>query len=739
MKIFFKTATVFFALRLLAAPLGAAAEAPAEPEPELAGQWQSYIELLENEEKRAELIKFLRLMEALDQQSPAIDPAELPPESPAPEGWLSELKAMQDDFGQGFTGLGLSWRYSRSLFSELSHSLIQAWPQWRAYGATIFGWALVSWLLLLIGLTFLGCPLDFQAPWRSRLKAALKYGLKLAMPFFVVWAALWALPEPPSVPEARLALGLNFVHELLRSLFLALALICLYFKLSSFIFQTGRDSRLPMLDLHPAILRHLRRGSRILVIYLAACVFFLNVFIEQFARGELRWLLLALLALPVSVYLTVSLTKLRRLIEAVENGEEAVLGLESQTPAVRVSEIDFKIDAFFRRRWTVAAIAAVWLITLLSLADPAASGQIFLGRLAGTTCLVALAALLIKLGRILLLGFIGGESPEKKRLISNLDIALNILIWLLIFALAAMIWGFPLSLALGSDIGLEISSRALAIAVVVGTTALFVRFSRSVLDWILASPNLRRSRNWRTAAPLVLNTIRSLAVFIAVVVVLERLGVNVGPILAGAGILGLGVGLGAQSLVKDVINGLTILFMNTLSVGDYVTIANFSGTVEHVGLRSIRLRDPSGNLVVVPNSVVDSIVNMTRDYSQDLVEFKAPFDADPDLMLDLARRVAAELDADPAWQKYLTAPSKVMGVMDFDDSGTTIRLQINTQAGSQWLVGRELRLRLKRALLRNGMTSSSSGRRIFLCRSEETEQNAERADFREKKEDEQAS
>jgi small conductance mechanosensitive channel len=214
--------------------------------------------------------------------------------------------------------------------------------------------------------------------------------------------------------------------------------------------------------------------------------------------------------------------------------------------------------------------------------------------------------------------------------------------------------------------------------------------------------------------PLALTAVRALAVFTGVVVILERLGVNVGPILAGAGILGLGVGMGAQSLVKDVINGISILMMDTLSVGDYVTIGGRSGTVETVGLRTIRLRDAAGNLTVVPNSSVDTIVNMTRDYSQDLIEFTVPYDANPDDMLKLAGEVARSLSDDRDWQRYLMSPVDLMGVTAFDANGTTIRLKINTTAGNQWTVGRELRLRLKRKMLEAGYTSPWFGQSVFV-------------------------
>jgi small conductance mechanosensitive channel len=191
---------------------------------------------------------------------------------------------------------------------------------------------------------------------------------------------------------------------------------------------------------------------------------------------------------------------------------------------------------------------------------------------------------------------------------------------------------------------------------------------------------------------------------------LERLGVDVGPILAGAGILGLGVGLGAQSLVKDLINGISILALDIIAVGDYVTIGGHSGTVEQVGLRSLRLRDSYWNLILIPNSSIDIVINKTRGLSRSLLEVVMPPDVDPDELLALARAVADDFNADAEWGARLVRPVKVVGVTSFDPDGTTIRLELTARAGEQWEPEWELKRRLKQRLLQAGHNSAAFAR-----------------------------
>ncbi|MDR2934577.1 MAG: mechanosensitive ion channel family protein, partial [Candidatus Adiutrix sp.] len=288
-------------------------------------------------------------------------------------------------------------------------------------------------------------------------------------------------------------------------------------------------------------------------------------------------------------------------------------------------------------------------------------------------------------------------------------VLVGLAIGLIAASLLLAIWGLPLGRVLGNSLARNLLGRFLVIAMTIAVLVLFLKFSRLTAEWLLAVPSLSGNRNWRTMAPLALTGARALGVFLAGVVILERLGVDVGPILAGAGILGLGVGLGAQSLVKDLINGISILGLDIIAVGDSVTIGGHSGTVEKVGLRSLRLRDSYWNLILIPNSSIDVIINKTRGRSHSLLEIVMPPDVDPDELLVLARAVADEFNADAEWRARLVTV-RVVGVTGFNPDGTTIRLQLTARAGEQWEPEWELKRRLKQRLLKAGHDSTAFAR-----------------------------
>src|SRR5262249_34286080 len=136
------------------------------------------------------------------------------------------------------------------------------------------------------------------------------------------------------------------------------------------------------------------------------------------------------------------------------------------------------------------------------------------------------------------------------------------------------------------------------------------------------------SRKVKTLAPLVQTFMQVLVIFVAALLVLEQLGINTGPVLAGGGILGVTVGLSSQSLIKKGINGLFILFEDSLSVGDVVKLRNISGQVEKFTLRAVTLRDVSGSVHSIPNSAIDTVTNMTKDYSHYVLDIGVAYGED---------------------------------------------------------------------------------------------------------------
>ncbi len=180
-------------------------------------------------------------------------------------------------------------------------------------------------------------------------------------------------------------------------------------------------------------------------------------------------------------------------------------------------------------------------------------------------------------------------------------------------------------------------------------------------------------------------------------VVLSLLGVNLGPILAMAGIGGLAVGFGAQNLVRDVISGFFILLEDQVRVGDVVQLNGQGGLVEAVTLRHIRLRDLSGTVHYFPNGTIDRVANMTKQFSFYLVDMGVAYRSDPDEVMEVMRRVLEEMRGEEPWRESITEPLEVLGVDRFADSAIVVRARIKTIPLKQWAVGREYNRRLKKA------------------------------------------
>lgn len=179
--------------------------------------------------------------------------------------------------------------------------------------------------------------------------------------------------------------------------------------------------------------------------------------------------------------------------------------------------------------------------------------------------------------------------------------------------------------------------------------------------------------------------------------------INIAPLLAGAGILGLAVSFGAQSLVKDVISGFFYLLEGQFAVGDVIEVAGKSGVVERMTLRMVVLRDLRGVVHMVPNGQITTVSNMTRKWSRAVVDVGVAYGTDVDRALGIFRDEAHRFTADPAWSAQFDGEPEVLGVDALGDSAVTIRVLLRTQAGKQWGVAREFRRRIKGRLDREGI------------------------------------
>ena len=216
-------------------------------------------------------------------------------------------------------------------------------------------------------------------------------------------------------------------------------------------------------------------------------------------------------------------------------------------------------------------------------------------------------------------------------------------------------------------------------------------------------PTGLRAQQLRTLAG-VIESVGTVAIyFVAGMQILPLFGVDVRPILASAGIVGLAVGFGAQTLVKDVINGFFILLENQYDIGDVVKIANVTGNVEVMTLRKTIVRDANGTVHNVPNSEIKVVSNLTRDWAQVSMHISVDYNEQSERVTALLNEVGAELYNDPKFNEHLVAQPEVPGIERVSGREVDYLMLAKVKPGQQWLVSRELRRRIKDSFSKNNV------------------------------------
>ncbi len=183
--------------------------------------------------------------------------------------------------------------------------------------------------------------------------------------------------------------------------------------------------------------------------------------------------------------------------------------------------------------------------------------------------------------------------------------------------------------------------------------------------------------------------------FIAVLMILGELGIQLGPLLATAGIGALAVGFGAQSLVKDVISGFFIILENQYRIGDVIEVAGVSGLVESLNLRRTVLRDLEGKVHTIPNGEIKVVSNLSKEWSRSVLDLGISYREDLDQVFGLLTQIGSELQSEEPYKSSILEPLQILGVEKFGESQLIIRMMIKTIPLKQWEVGRELRRRIK--------------------------------------------
>jgi len=258
-------------------------------------------------------------------------------------------------------------------------------------------------------------------------------------------------------------------------------------------------------------------------------------------------------------------------------------------------------------------------------------------------------------------------------------------------------------LTMSATVGIAILRIGLVLAI--GYVAIrFVRLGLRQLERVMIVASDKQDQESGTASKRaatltgILRTIALSAIWAIVIIEsLQLVGLDVAPILAGAGILGLAVGFGAQNLVRDLISGFFIILEDHIRLGDVAVINGTGGAVETITFRTISLRDFSGVVHVFPNGGITTLSNMTKDWSAFVLDMGVAYREDTDRVVALMQSIGEELRQDPELGRLIIEPIEVVGIENFADSAVTLRARIKTKPAEQWKIGREYRRRLKQA------------------------------------------
>lgn len=251
--------------------------------------------------------------------------------------------------------------------------------------------------------------------------------------------------------------------------------------------------------------------------------------------------------------------------------------------------------------------------------------------------------------------------------------------------------------------GLTLLATVVLCYAVVRITALLVTRFEYELNRGTTLDALERAKRARTLGSVINNVVSVTLTCVVLLVVLNSFGLNITPFLTGAGILGLAVGFGAQTLVRDVLSGFFLILEDQIRVGDVAAINGVGGLVEAINLRTIVLRDVEGTVHVFPNGAITTLANRSKDFSYCMIDLPISYRDDPDRVAALLKHIAAEMQADPAFAPWILEPLEMMGVDAFRDWSVVLRMRIKTVPTRQWVVGREFRGRIRRRFNEEGI------------------------------------
>jgi small-conductance mechanosensitive channel len=302
--------------------------------------------------------------------------------------------------------------------------------------------------------------------------------------------------------------------------------------------------------------------------------------------------------------------------------------------------------------------------------------------------------------------------PLLRRVVGMVIAAIGFIALLEVWGVNALVWFY------GGQIGGRVVSAIATVAIAALVAAAIWEGTNALMDRQLTTltrdSHFARAARLRTFQPMLRTTLLCVIIAVVALTALSEIGVNVAPLLAGAGILGIAIGFGSQKLVQDVITGLFLLLENTVQVGDNVTVSGLSGVVENVSIRTIRLRAGDGAVHIVPFSAVTTITNASRGAGNAAVRVDVAYKEDTDRAGDILKDIAVKMRSEAQFKPLMRSDLELWGVDKVDGAMATLAGQIRCTDAGRWAVQREFNRRMKLRFQEEGIEISSPGQTIVM-------------------------
>ena len=615
-------------------------------------------------------------------------------------GSLQDLSAVIAD-------LPKAWNWLRSRLADAEKRALLVEGVWKTALAILLG-LLAEWLMRSL----------LRRP-RRRVEDRDSEGLAVRAGGLAIRTLLDLLPIAALATAAytvlpQLAPGATTAHVALTLIFgIVLARAILAVSRAVLAPRIGSLRLLPLSDGTAAYLHVWLRRLANTVVYGA-------VMLEALAAFDLpagaQAALLHLLGLAVAAMLIALILQNRRPVaERLRSGAEGApeAGGESRTGIAGLRRALGRLGEL----WHVAAIVYVLAGLFVWLID-VEGGLAFMARATLVSAVILLIAMasIAGLGRLLDRLFriedaLREKNPGLEQRANRYLAAVRRTVFgaILVVALLAIldVWGFGVAELLQTPAGRALVRTVLVVLlVVVGAFILWELIETAAARYLSRLDETgegSRAVRMRTLLPMVEKALLVAIVVIAAMIVLSEIGLDIGPLLAGAGVLGLAVGFGAQTLVKDVITGVFIIVEDSMAIGDFVTVAGRSGVVEDLSVRSVTLRDYSGSKHTIPFSSIGDVENLTKDYSYAVLDYGVGYGENVDAVIAVIRETGDGLRADPDFRDRILEELEVAGLQELGDSAVVIRSRFKCRPGFQWGVRREMNRRIKAAFDANGI------------------------------------